>query len=112
MISRRHDRAVVTTHFTSQSEASRTYGIPPLVLGHWVEEFLLTDYPTPWAFLNAVAQPFIKDRMRLTPGLYSIRSFVNPGTTITETTVMGFIDTDPEIARIVGAIVNAELHYL
>lgn len=112
MISRRHDRVVVVTHLTRQTFRDERMGQPAPLIGSWEEEFLLKDYTTPWAFLNAIAQAFIRDRMKINGPLYAVQVDRNSETQLIHTKVMGFVDTDPQIAHIVCAIVNTELFYL
>lgn len=112
MSSRNHNRAVVVTCLMKQTFHEKDMGKPAPLIGSWEEEFLLKDYPTPWAFLNDVAQAFIREQLKLDRNLYAKGEVSNYETRLIHTKVMGFRDTDSEIARIVGAIVNAELYYL
>lgn len=102
-------RAVVVTFTTRQTTYERDLGKPAPLIGSWEEEFLLKDYTTPWAFLNAIAQVFIGAGIPFTTDLYTVRNIHDPSRRTVETTIMGFTNTDPEIARIICAITNAEL---
>ena len=109
MSSRNHNRAVVVTYMTRQTTRDRELGRPAPREGSWQEEFLLKDYPTPWAFLNAVAKVFIKEGVPFRDSMTATQTAHNHQTGLTHTKVMGFVDTDPEIVYIVCAITNAHV---
>lgn len=109
MTSRNHNRAVVVTYITRQTFSDQGLGRPAPLEGSWEEEFLLKDYPTPWAFLNAIAKVFIKEGTPFNHEMHTTRTDRNQQTRLIHTKVMGFRDTDPEIVRIVCAITNANV---